>query len=63
MKNEIAIQQVYDGDEKARIVSDVLSDLPEWLGLPDSTKEYIEDSRTLLLWAASGIRKICKDQL
>lgn len=41
MKNEIAIQQVYDGDEKAQIVSDVLSDLPEWFGLPDSTKEYI----------------------
>lgn len=54
MKNEISIQQVYDGDKKAQIVSDVLSDLPGWFGLPDSTKEYIEDSRTLLLWAAKS---------
>lgn len=53
-EKEISILQICDPDKKAEIVSDVLSDLPEWFGLPDNTKEYIEDSRTLLLWAAKS---------
>ncbi|MDG3132428.1 GNAT family N-acetyltransferase [Streptococcus suis] len=38
--------------EKARIIEQVLADLPEWFGLPDSTKEYIEDGSKLPLWAS-----------
>lgn len=46
------ILKIADSDEKAKIVEYVLSDLPEWFGLPESTAEYIHDSRELDLWAA-----------
>ena len=46
------ILKITDSDEKAHIVEYVLSDLPEWFGLPESTAEYIHDSRELDLWAA-----------
>ncbi len=52
MKINIEIIQVHDVEEKAAIVSEVLHDLPEWFGLPESTQNYIDDSRTLPLWAA-----------
>ena len=45
------ILKIADSDEKAHIVEAVLSDLPEWFGLPESTAEYIHDSRELDLWA------------
>ncbi|MGI5898551.1 MAG: GNAT family N-acetyltransferase [Christensenellales bacterium] len=48
----MTIVQVHDADRKAQIASDVLYDLPEWFGVPDSTKEYIEHSKKLSLWAA-----------
>ena len=48
----ILIKEIKDSDAKDSIVQDVLADLPEWFGLPESTKEYIEESRTLQLWAA-----------
>ena len=41
------ILKIADSDEKAHIVKYVLSDLPEWFGLPESTAEYIHDSREL----------------
>lgn len=50
--NMTYIVSVTHSDEKAAIVKAVLADLPEWFGLPDSTREYIEDSRRLPLWAA-----------
>ncbi|MGI6667235.1 MAG: GNAT family N-acetyltransferase [Bacillota bacterium] len=46
------IAQVEDLGEKARIVSEVLLDLPDWFGLPESTKAYIEQSKHLPLWVA-----------
>ncbi len=48
------IVKIFDNNEKAKIVADVLSDLPEWFGLPESTREYINDSRELDLWAAKS---------
>ncbi|GAA0351651.1 GNAT family N-acetyltransferase [Alkalibacterium iburiense] len=48
----IAIKKISDSNIKSSIVQEVLNDLPEWFGLPDSTKEYIEESRTLELWVA-----------
>lgn len=50
--NEIEMNCVINPDQKARIVEDVLNDLPEWFGLVDSTKEYIEQSRQLVLFSA-----------
>ena len=48
----INIIKIENKDEKAKIVEEVLTDLPEWFGLPESTKEYINDSKELDLWAA-----------
>lgn len=51
--NEIEIYLVINPDQKVKIVEEVLNDLPEWFGLPDSTKAYIEQSRQLVLFSAS----------
>ena len=39
-------------EQKAAIVQHILLQLPDWFGLPDSTAEYIEQSRELPVWAA-----------
>lgn len=51
---KLAIEKVKDieKDEKGRIVEEVLLDLPEWFGLPESTKAYIEEAKELPLWVA-----------
>lgn len=46
------ILKIYDEHDKAQIVTEVLADLPEWFGLPDSTQNYIEEARELPLWVA-----------
>lgn len=48
----IKIQKVEDSELKARIVDEVLLDLPEWFGLEDSRQEYIKEARDLALWCA-----------
>ena len=50
--DHIQIDRVHNGDEKASIVREVLLDLPDWFGLPESTENYIQDARELPLWAA-----------
>lgn len=40
-----------DKKQKEIIAKDVLSDLPEWFGLPESTLEYINSSKDLPFWA------------
>ena len=42
---EIAIKEITDKNEKETIGREVLYDLPEWFGLPESTKAYIKDSK------------------
>lgn len=39
------IREVTDKREKAAIAREILCDLPEWFGLPESTEEYIQDSQ------------------
>ena len=51
--NEIEMNCVINPNQKAKSVEEVLNDLPEWFGLVDSTKEYIEQSRQLVLFSAS----------
>lgn len=46
------IREVTAAEEKRRIASAVLGDLPEWFGLPDSTAEYVHQCGELPLWAA-----------
>lgn len=48
----IHIKEITQSDDKARIVEEVLLALPEWFGLPDSTKDYIEKSKQLVLFSA-----------
>lgn len=43
--------QIEDENLKAEIAERILSDLPEWFGLPDSTKDYIEKSRGMPFFA------------
>ena len=41
-----------DPDEKARVASLILADLPEWFGIPESTAAYIDGCRKAPFWAA-----------
>ena len=45
------VVRVEDAAEKRRIAGCILNALPEWFGLPDSTREYIEKSAALPFWA------------
>ncbi|MBP1042930.1 GNAT family N-acetyltransferase [Vagococcus sp. BWB3-3] len=38
---------------KAEISAAVLADLPEWFGLPDATKEYVERAKDAHFWYAT----------
>lgn len=38
--------------EKCMIARDILSDLPEWFGIPESTEEYIRESGSMPFFAA-----------
>ncbi|MDO5062659.1 MAG: GNAT family N-acetyltransferase [Peptostreptococcaceae bacterium] len=42
---EIKIKEIMDKKEKEEVSREILSDLPEWFGLPESTEEYIKDSQ------------------
>ena len=39
------VKEIIDKKEKERIAREVLNDLPEWFGIPESTEEYINDSQ------------------
>lgn len=45
MYMKIAIKEITGKNEKETIAREVLYDLPEWFGLPESTKVYIKDSK------------------
>ncbi|MGY3783390.1 GNAT family N-acetyltransferase [Gemella taiwanensis] len=42
---KIEIREVINKEEKEEISKEVLYDLPEWFGLPESTENYIIDSQ------------------
>lgn len=46
------IEEVKDDDQKMAVVAEVLKDLPEWFGIPESTQAYIEGAKDLQVWAA-----------
>lgn len=52
MQEKVQITKIEDAHEKARIVQEVLLDLPDWFGLPESTRNYIREAQALPLWAA-----------
>ena len=46
------IEAVKDENQKMAVVAEVLKDLPEWFGIPESTQAYIEGAKDLQVWAA-----------
>ena len=40
------VKEIIDKKEKERIAREVLNDLPEWFGIPESTENYIKESQT-----------------
>ena len=40
---DIVIKEIIDKKEKEQISKEVLYDLHEWFGLPESTENYIKD--------------------
>ena len=42
---DIVIKEIMYKKEKEQISKEVLYDLPEWFGLPESTENYIKDSQ------------------
>lgn len=42
---EITIKEIEEKLEKEKIAREVLNDLPEWFGMPESTENYIRDSQ------------------
>ena len=48
----IEIREVRDANQKMAVVAQVLKDLPEWFGIPESIQAYIEGATTLQVWAA-----------
>ncbi len=46
------VTQITDADRKRAIAREVLEDLPEWFGIPESTEEYIRESGNMPFFAA-----------
>ena len=46
------IKEVKDEEQKMAVVAEILRDLPEWFGIPESTQAYIEGAKDLRVWAA-----------
>ena len=44
------IKKVKYEDQKMAVVAEILKDLPEWFGLPESSQSYIEGAMTLQVW-------------
>ena len=42
---DVVIKEIIDKKEREQISKEVLYDLPEWFGLPESTENYIKDSQ------------------
>ena len=45
-------------DRKEKIAREILFELPEWLGLPESTAEYINCSKEMSFWADIENRQV-----
>ena len=45
------ICMIDDKEQKEQIARQVLTDLPDWFGLPESTEEYIHCSKDMPFWA------------
>ena len=50
-KMDFIIKEISDKKEKEKISREILEDLPEWFGLPESTEDYIKKSHDKLFLA------------
>lgn len=41
----VELKEIFDKKEKKKIAREILTNLPEWFGLPESTEEYINESK------------------
>ena len=46
------VEEVKNENQKKAVVAEVLKDLPEWFGIPESTQAYIVGATTLQVWDA-----------
>ena len=44
------IKEIKKEEQKLAIAAEILSDLPEWFGIPDSTQAYIQAAGKLHVW-------------
>lgn len=47
----MCIRRIEEQGEKAKIVKEILLDLPEWFGIEQSTNAYIQHCKELPVWA------------
>ena len=45
------VTEIFDAQRKKQIAEKILHCLPDWFGLPESTKRYIEESAGMPFWA------------
>lgn len=45
------VEYITNEEDKEAIASRILNNLPDWFGLPESTRKYILDSRNMPFWA------------
>lgn len=46
------IRQMTNTDAKATICAEILADLPDWFGIPESTAEYVRECQSMPFWAS-----------
>lgn len=54
----LEIEKVEDKDIKEKVAREILYDLPEWFGMPESTESYITDSQDMAYLAAYADSKL-----
>lgn len=54
----LEIKKVEDKDIKEKVAREILYDLPEWFGIPESTESYITDSQDMPYLAAYADSKL-----
>ena len=52
------IFKIEDRDRKEKIAREILCELQEWFGLPESTAEYINCSKEMSFWADIENRQV-----
>lgn len=47
------ILEIYDNNQKRKISTEILEALPDWFGIPEATREYIDKSSNLSFFCAT----------